>query len=221
MHESKARQSQNRSKGRPLRPSALGVSKLNSDSTPSKTVAHRTPTSDKAQLRRVASLDSFDRRSSFVLVAPVITINHVDRVDNMSIKAPTITIHPSFGSQTEKKPNPKRRSLTMGQQPLPDLSPPRSPLPREGPRPGPVFRLSSLKPLWGASDKPNIHRSASSPHLAEFVEREVAVLELKRDGCKEKPQLITLSSKGSKKTLRQKKSADFATYHCESLIRTN
>lgn len=217
---SKVRQTRSSSK-RPPDPSAPGISKCNSEATTSKISTNGTSTSlsvppDSPRLRRVSSLDSFSRRHEFVLVAPVITINHVDHVDNMNVKAPTITIHPSPNRQSEDKVCSKRRSLTLAHPPsLPDL-PRRHPSPpREGSRSGSPFRLSSLKPLWGG-EKPKIHRSASSPQLSEFTEGKLPLPDSK--ARKKDKTAFSLSGKSSKKTLRQEKSLDCVASQCKAQI---
>ncbi|KAF9451407.1 hypothetical protein P691DRAFT_787229 [Macrolepiota fuliginosa MF-IS2] len=188
-------------------PPPLGISKSKFGLTKNQTIADVSSSGqappDGSRLRRVSSLDSFDHRHSFVLVAPVITINHVDYVDNVSIKAPTITIHPRQ-SEEHVSVGSKRRSLTLAHPPsLPDL--PRPSPPTEGIRTGSAFRLPGLKPLWGG-EKPKIHRSASSPQLSEFTEGEISFLDSRKD-CKDKIS-FGLSEKSSKKTLRHEKSSN-------------
>jgi hypothetical protein len=161
------------------------------------------------RLRHATSLDSFRAENSLVSVAPVITINHVDRVDNMSIKAPTITLHPKAGSDFRENQSSKRRSATISHQPLPP-----QPLSTEDLPVGAGLALSNLEPSW--NDNSGIHRSASSPHLASFAEKGLSTLEPKR---KEKIHAICLSGKGGKRTTRQERIADFVAYPCKSPAR--
>ncbi|KAJ3572208.1 hypothetical protein NP233_g3239 [Leucocoprinus birnbaumii] len=137
-------------------------------------------------LRRVSSLESLDHHRSFVTVAPVITINHVDRKKKTE-----------DNNNTDKS----RQSFTLAHPPsLPNL-PRRQPSPPAQPsRAGSAFRLANLKASWG-HEKPKIHRSASSPHLMEFAKEDKGVF---KDLCEEKLPSV-LSKKGSKKPLKQDK----------------
>lgn len=206
---SKSRSSRSCSQEPTLRLSAPAVLKANETST-SRTSASNSslPPIENAQLRRVASLESLDRRRSFVLVAPVITINHVDRVDNMSIEAPTITIHPNPSKKSQDKIKPKPRSQTMAHPPsLPNLPHRQSSPPPEPNRT--AFRLANLKPPWG-NEKPKIHRSASSPQLMKFAEEEKACL---KEYCQEKVQPV-LSARNGKKSLKQEKRPSSSHSQC-------
>ncbi|KXN88888.1 hypothetical protein AN958_06758 [Leucoagaricus sp. SymC.cos] len=195
----KSRQSRSHSKQLGLRPPVPATLKKASETigAGASTPALHPPTNN-AQIRRAASLESLGRRHSLVLVAPVITINHVDCVDNMSIKAPTITIHPNKHSE-ESLIKSKPRSFTMAHPPsLLDLPRHRSSPPPETNRAGTAFRLVNLKPPWGI-EKPKIHRSVSSPHLVEFMQKK-GILERSQE--KDQP---VLSGKSCKRLLKQEK----------------
>lgn len=199
----KPRQSRSCSKAGAMRRSAPVIHKASQ--TLDSRVSASKPSVDNAQLRRVSSLESLDRRRSFVLVAPVITINHVDRVDNMSIKAPTVTIHPSPDRISEDNDNINyklKRSFTLAHPPsLPNL-PRRRPSPPadSANRSASTFRLNDLKRSWG-SEKPKIYRSASSPHLMEFAQQDRCDL---KDHSQNKVRPV-LSGKSNKKSLKQDK----------------
>lgn len=143
------------------------------------------------QLQRTASLDSLRAENSLGLVAPVITINHVDRIDNISIKAPTITLYPRTGGGFRKKQRSKRRSATISHQALP----PHSSSSKDS-FVGAVSGVSKLEP--SGKDKSRIYRSASTPQLFEIKQ-------------KQKIPFFGSSGKGGRKVAQQEKSADPVT----------
>jgi hypothetical protein len=109
------------------------------------------------------------------LVTPVITINHVDRVDNMNVK---ITTHP------EDQLNSNTLSASFHPPLVPNL--PRRRSPSVPLRSAPAFHLASLKPLWG-SEKPKIHRSASSPQLTDIIKEKRNPKELRQEKVQPAP----------------------------------
>lgn len=163
---------------------------------------HRRLVTDEPRLRHATSLDSFCSENSLVLVAPVITVNHVDRIDNTSINAPTITLYPSASNNSGEKQISKRRSATISHQ----LLPPR-PLSSEDSPVEATPTLLNLKTSW--DDNSGIHRSASSPQLASLSEKKLSIFESKR---KEK-RLGSLPRKGGKRITRD--DADSVTSPCK------